>query len=219
MLGQWASLVTGGVGLVLAAIVFGHYNQGKRLHNLIWALGLLCGAVAGLLDFVAHLLGEWHPELYLVFLLTALVLPGLFGVGTLYLLYRPLAGHALLALVTMLGVGLLFALLSAATTPAAPGAPFALPETARGISRSIGYTGGLVMLLGGIYSWLAQKKGYAGLIALSALLFMVSGYSSAKGLPGVYYGLQAAAMLLLFASVSLAARAQRDAHESQSVLS
>lgn len=97
------------VGIVFAAVLLSRYITGKkRPHELVWGVSFSLFSIAAASEAFAEISGSWNEvTARIYYLFGGILVVGLLGIGTTYLLYsRKVADRALIGMV-------LFALLSA----------------------------------------------------------------------------------------------------------
>jgi hypothetical protein len=219
------------VSAAFAGTLWVQYRNRPRAYLLVWAIALVCYAIAALTEVIGAA-GGWSPLLYRTYyFFGAIILVGVLALGTIYLIapkYRSLALTILvvlgvIGLVGVLGANLQVAKLDThqvpnADTIRAQGGPFNVLAILLAI---IVNTVGSVILIGGA-AWSAyaawRRGGASSRILAMALIaagaFIVAGASSLTRLFHVYevfYVGQAIGVLVMFAGFLTTQRAPRTA--------
>lgn len=79
---------TATLGFVFAGLVLKQWLDRRKMHQLMWAIGLLFYAVAAVMEAWSEASGSWDPTVYRIYIVLAASLVGFLGNGTLYLLTR-----------------------------------------------------------------------------------------------------------------------------------
>jgi len=214
-------LVSCVIGLVFAGVLLNQYRERRRWHQLMWSAGLIMFVLATFGEFYGGAFG-WTPFVYKLYYFAGVALPGLLGAGTVYLMtrQRPVLGHVYAAATVLVAAAFLVALAGAeinteALASAGVGSSAAdiLPVSARRPwSVLLSAVGGMVMLLGALYSWLRFKLVYNRQIFLGALVFILGGtLTSRLGIEGAIPISNLIGVALVFSGVMAAERSRPQA--------
>lgn len=221
----WLSLASCIVGAVFTWVLGKQFAERGRPHQLVWTVGLAMFTVATLGEFYGAVAG-WTVPVYKVYYFAGVALPGLLGMGTVYLMTRekPLWGHVYSAAVLIVMVVFLGAVATAeldvdvlAASGIAPVHGDIMPDSARSpYSILLSAIGGTVMVLGALYSWLRHGLKYNAFIFSGGLLFVISGMVTSRlGLVEIHSLANLIGIGLIFAGVMAAARAHRPAARAE----
>lgn len=185
----WLSLASFVVAGIFTAVLARQYKERRRTHQLFWTVGLLMFALATLGEFIGGLVG-WSEGIYKMYYFAGVALPGMLGVGSVYLMarQRPVIAHGYAAAVIVITVAFFVAVVGAelngtalAESGIAPAHGDIMPETARRpYSLLLSAVGGSVMVLSSLYSWIRFRLKYNSLIFSGGLLFVVSGVLASR---------------------------------------
>lgn len=209
-------LLTGLVGLAFGTHVLHRWRTQRRVHQLLWAAGLLAYGLASLAEARVALAG-WTPLLYRLYFPLAAGLVGLLGAGTVALQARPrrARGFALLvaALVTAAAVGPWTVDLApgsevphddgtvrlddAGTDLGADAVP--LPHPSRVAFLLLNVLGGLALVGGAFLTWHRTGDRAILLVAVGALVPFLGGSLSTLGLPDPRITAQFAGVVVMYA--------------------
>jgi len=214
-------LVSCVIGLAFALVLLGQFRQRRRFHQLMWSAGMVMFVLATFGEFYGGALG-WTPFVYKLYYFSGVALPGMLGAGTVYLMtrQRPALGHMYAAATVLVALVFLVAVAGAeinvealAASGVAPQAADILPVSARRPwSVLMSAVGGMVMLLGALYSWLRFKLAYNRQIFLGALVFILGGtLTSRLGIQGAIPVSNLIGVALVFAGVMAAERGRQAA--------
>jgi len=209
-------LVSCVIGTVFAGVLLNQYRARRRWHQLMWSAGMVMFVLATFGEFYGGAFG-WTPGVYKLYYFSGVALPGMLGAGTVYLMtrQRPGIGHIYAAATVLVAVVFLVAVAGAelnaealASSGVAPQAADILPVSARRPwSVLLSAVGGMVMLLGALYSWLRFKLAYNRQIFLGALVFILGGtLTSRLGIQGAIPISNLLGVALVFSGVMAAER-------------
>lgn len=213
-MGQVASAVTALVSLVLAVRLGQRFWQRRRLHSLLYALGLALAAVAAGADFAALTAGRWPVAAYRLYWFSASALVGLMGMGSgllvMALLSQQRVARSLMAVVNgALALLVVWLAAAAATFAINPELLAAAGELATrapaGVKLPFVLTssiGALVIFGGAIWSWWKSRRSYNLLIALGTLFFAAGGAAGNLGGVAGFYGAHLLGSIILYLGVA-----------------
>lgn len=215
----WISVASCLIAAVFTFVMFGQYRRRRRMHQLFWTLGLAMFTVATFGEFYGAALG-WTPTTYKLYYFAGVALPGLLGVGTVYLMARGrlIWAHLYAAAVVVVTVLFLLAVGRAqldvavlASSGIAPTHADIMPLSARRpFSVLLSAVGGTVLVGGALYSWLRHGLAYNRLIGAGGILFVISGsLASRLGIVEFIPVTNLVGVILIFAGVMAAARTPR----------
>jgi hypothetical protein len=177
------------ISIVFSISLFTQWSRNRKGYTFWYAISMVMFSIAVFAEFYAGLLG-WSLSVYKIYYFFAISLVAFMGAGTVYLLAKKGWGHAFLAY-ALLGSTLFLIRLSTAPVDTAllahtditVGGAAILSDEARSYSIWLSAVGGVVLLVGAIYSWWRTR--YAGhlFIALSALTMSLGGRLAKMDLP------------------------------------
>lgn len=174
-------LVAAVISLFLTFSFVGQWKRRRTSHAFWYGISLLMFTTAVFAEFYAYAFG-WNAFIYKMYYFTAISLVAFMAVGTLYLVapWR-WVGHTFLAyaslvtlifLVQMLSVQIDIDLLAGAEITV--GGDAIVSDTVRGYSLWLSAVGGVILIMGALYSWWqTQFKG--NLYIVGAALIMSTG--------------------------------------------
>jgi hypothetical protein len=218
--------VSTAITAAFAVAVLRRYLAGRRLHSLLWGLGLALYALGTLAE--AYLALRWSPFMLRLWYLTGAMLTAAWlGQGTVYLLVRrPGVAHALLALLLLASLAAAVAVFLAPVDSAAFRAGAPISTQYRGLlSRSglmilltilLNIYGTLTLVGGALWSaWLFARKRVLPnrmlgnlLIAAGALFPAGAGTLIGLGLADWLYASELAGAALMFWGFHLSTQPQ-----------
>lgn len=191
-------LLAGVVGAAFAAAVWSAWAKKRRPHQLAWALGLSAYAFVALVEAYVAVRG-WEIPLYRAYFTFAGGNVGLLGLGTIYLLRSPRAGHAFAVLVIAAVAVVALAQLAvplALDTPVTSegetkplddwgttlgGKAIPFPNPARIAFLVLNIVGGLALIVGALASWWQSRAAGVLLIGVGACFPFLGGSLSSLG--------------------------------------
>lgn len=213
------ALVSCAIGIWFTRVMLKQYLERRRPYQLFWSVGLAMFALATFGEFIGTAFG-WSGPIYKLYYFAGVALPGFFGVGTIYLMTRekPVIGHiyaavtGLIALLFLIKVGqaeLNVSVLEASGF--APNHADIVPESARRpYSVLLSAVGGMVLIVGALYSWLRHQLTYNRLIALGGVVFVIGGmFASRFEIPEIMPFTNLLGIILIYMGVEQAARFRR----------
>jgi len=205
-------LVTAIISALFTVLLLVQYARRRKKHQIIWPVALALFTVTGTLAFVSEMNG-WTVPMYQMYYFTVSPPVALMGAGTLYLLADKPWGKYFLIYTIILSALFLALILTAspdtaqlaAYSPSGTYSPSdigskAMPTTARTVSILLNAPGGLLLIIGALYSfWLDKSKKYSLLIGLGGVINFVGGSLSTAGTYRTYFFVfTTAGILLLF---------------------
>ncbi len=197
-------LFTSIISFVFTALLVRQYIQRRKIHQLLWTIALLFYGLSTLMELLMNteILGLGNPFIFGVFYVTATSLVGFLGAGQLYLIVKDKFAHVFLAFVIIFTVALLIAL---GIEPFPTGLTFVgdLGDNIRIISGGYPYSvriyaivlasvGGVVLLVGSLYSFVKDRsRYYAFFFTLGAIFPML------RSVPFGYLGNELAGVISL----------------------
>lgn len=191
-------LLAGLVGAAFAGVVWSAWARKRRAHQLAWALGLTAYSFVALVEAYVAFAG-WEIPLYRAYFTLAAGNVGLLGLGTVYLLRSPRAGHAFAAFVA---AGVAVAALAQAAVPLALDTPVTsegetkplaewgtslggkavpFPSPARFAFLALNVVGGLALIVGALASWWQSRAAGVLLIGIGACFPFLGGSLATLG--------------------------------------
>lgn len=222
----WLSLASCIVAVYFTYVLGRQFKERRRMHQLFWTAGLALFALATFGEFYGGAFG-WTTPMYKLYYFSGVALPGLLGVGSVYLMtrQRPVFGHVYAGVVVIIMLVFLFAVIGAeldtvvlASSGIAPSHGDIMPESARRpYSVLLSAVGGTVMVASSLWSWLRRGLKYNSYIFAGGLLFVVSGaLTSRLGIVEIHSLANLLGICLIFSGVMAAARTPRPASTSAS---
>ena len=197
-------LFTSIISFVFTALLLRQLIQRRKIHQLMWTIALLFYGISTLMELLMNtdILG-FNVSLFSVFYITGTSLVGFLGAGQLYLVVKHKATHIFLGFVAIFTLILLFALIF---TPFPTGLSFTgeLGEDIRVISEAYPYSvriyaillasvGGMILLLGSLYSFVRDRTRYFALFFTLGAIFPLL-----RNVPFGYLGNELAGVIALF---------------------
>jgi len=193
-------LISGIISAVFMILLGVQYIRRRKKHQLVWTIALLLFTLTSLLAFVSEMNG-WTVPMYQLYYFTVSPPVALMGTGTLYLLVdKPWGKYFLIYTIIMSALFLALILAASVDTtqfvlysPTGTYSPSdigskAMPSTARTVSILLNAPGGLLLIIGALYSfWLDKSKKYSLLIGLGGIINFISGSLSTAGTYRTYF--------------------------------
>lgn len=192
MINTAAPLITTFISLFFTASVFRQYSERRKVHQFLWACGLLIFSLTTLFEFVSELYG-WNVSMYRTYYIMIAALVAVLGLGTVFLFSRR-AGIALALYFAVTGTVLVISVLNANVDEEklkqgiAGGS--AMPSRVRMLSPFLTIPGSIALIGGALYSWYLTRRSYNLLIAAGALLIASGGGLSRFGVEWALYVLE-----------------------------
>ncbi|MFX0040382.1 MAG: hypothetical protein ACFFCY_13935 [Promethearchaeota archaeon] len=197
-------LFTSVISFMFAGLLVNQFIKRRKMHQFLWMIALLFYGISTLMELLMNpdIFG-FGVILFSLFYVTASSLVGLLGAGQLYLIIKGKISHIFLSFVIIFTLALMFALIF---TPFPISLTFIgeLGEDIRVISNGYPITvriyaiilasvGGIVLLIGSLYSFIRDRTRYYTLFfALGAVFPML------RNVPFGYLGNELACVISLF---------------------
>ncbi len=204
-----ASACTTLVSLGLGTVFFRQYRGRHRPHALAWSISFWAIGVAALLQVVAFATGAFGAEGYRAYATLAAAVPGLMGVGSMYLLWPRQARAYAIAIALLVALSVVGA--------------WAGPEHLRALGRvayasrqvtlvltspllligfaALGTVGAAALVLGALWSWWRSRLGFNLGIAAGGLVFSLADTLAAYGIPALFFAAEIVGVLLIYWAV------------------
>jgi len=181
------SFAVGTVAAIIAFVMFSRFWAKRRLHHLLWAVGLGLWAVSSFAQGAAILVG-WTIPSYKLYYFSAIALAGFLGAGTLGLITRRariVRGFAayIVAMCGIFAVAIAFAPVDEDVLERIFVGGLALPSSLRLLTPFINVPGGITFIGGAIYSFVKTRKLFAIFITLGATVPALGGILARFSLP------------------------------------
>jgi hypothetical protein len=171
-LANYIPLVTTVVASVFTILLLWQYAHRKKIHQLVWTTAMALYAIAAFMEFLANpeIIG---PSILLikVYYVSAGPLVGLLGAGVLFLLVKRKFANLYLGLVVILALALLAGVMFASFDQSSIDTSFqkglaqgfhdastSFPPTARIPFITLSATGGTVLVVGALYSFVRDRR-------------------------------------------------------------
>ncbi|MFW9827716.1 MAG: hypothetical protein ACFFEY_08995 [Candidatus Thorarchaeota archaeon] len=197
-------LFTSFISFVFAGLLMNQFIKRRKIHQFLWIIALLFFGISTLMELLMNpdIFG-FDAILFSIFYITASSLVGLLGAGQLYLIIKGKIPHIFLSFVIIFTIALMFALIF---TPFPTSLTFVgelgediriisngYPMTVRIFAIILASVGGIVLLLGSLYSFIRDRTRYYTLFfALGAIFPML------RNIPFGYLGNELACVISLF---------------------
>lgn len=179
------------IALLFAGLLWRQYAARKKLYQLWWAISMLSYACASFGEFFALAFG-WNVPMYKFYYFNAVSLVALMAAGEVYMLFKNRTGHIYLAL-TLLVMAVFLILLLPVTPDASVlakhdaaigGNALAAGSVIRSVFPPVlSGIGGMILILGPLYSWWKTRFTPNLFIAVGALILSAAGRLAALGNP------------------------------------
>jgi len=204
-----AAACTAVVSLGLGGVFFRQHRARQRTHALWWSIAFLVIGAATVLQVAAFATGGFSSASFRAYALLAAAVPGLMGVGSMYLLWprRALAYTILiLALVVMTAVGALggpeHAAMLTRVAYASRQVTLVLPSTLTLLGFALlGAIGAAALVLGALWSWWRTRFVFNLGIAAGGIVFSLADTLAAYGIPALFFVAEIAGVLLIYWAV------------------
>lgn len=210
------SLAVGAVAAGMAGYLFLKYAGGRKLHNLLWGVGLALWSISAFTQASSLYLDGWIAPVYRLYYFAAIALVGFLGAGTLGLIWPqsrlyPAFNVYIVYFTTVLAVVVALGPLdlAALATPVAGGAGMAF--TTLPFTLPINVPGGIFFIGGAAFSIYKTKKLFAVFITLGAIMPAVGGILARFAIPGFLPFTDFVGISFLSAGVYLSTRVARPA--------
>ena len=199
-------LISSVISAVFTILLGVQYIRRRKKHQLMWTIALAMFTLSTALAFLSEING-WTVLTYQVYYFSVSPMVAFMGAGTLYLLAHKPWGKYFLAytlIVSMVFLVLVFtstvdtAQLTAYSPPSDIGGQ-PMPSNVRLVSPLLSVPGGLLLIIGPIYSfYLDKSRKYNLLIALGGAFQFFSGLKERFGNPAYFFIFTTVGVLLLF---------------------
>jgi len=194
-------LIASTIAAIFMTLLLFKYTTTRKKYHLVWMIAIFMVFFTSLLEFFSEV-GGWSVASYKVYYVLTAPLVAFMGLGTLYLLTHK--NWSKYFLIYTLVLSLVFVALGASATVDetmfATGSQIggtAMPSYVRAISPLLTIPGGLILIIGALYSFLLDRtRKYNTFIALGGLLYMASGMLARAGVLEVFYAIQMISLLL-----------------------
>lgn len=181
-------LIAGLLALTISIVLAVMYVRRRKIHLLLWSVGMLLWAISDFTQLYAILIG-WTVFVYLAYFFGSIMLAGFLGSGTLYLIFPKSRVSFLYMWFNILG-GIALAVTLAvspidtsALAVAVTGANPITSPIANGLAAVINIPALFTFAGGALYSFVKTRKAYALLITIGALIPAVGGTLAAIAIP------------------------------------
>lgn len=204
-----AAIATVLVSLGLAAVFGRQYHSRGRTHALWWSVSFAVIGLAALLQVVAFLAHGFSPASFRAYATLAAAVPGLMGVGSMYLLWRKLAPWytiVILLLVAMTAVG---AWAGPEHTAQLARVAYASRQVTLVLTSGLlllgfallGAVGAGAMVVGALWSWWRTRLWFNLGIAGGGVVFSLADTLAAYGIPALFFVAEIFGVLLIYWAV------------------
>lgn len=220
-LADYLPLATSFVALAFFFLLARQYLQRRRTHQLLWTVAMLFYSISALMEFLMNpdLMGA-NGLLFGVYYVLAAPLVGLLGAGVMYLLAKKTVARLFLGFVVLFSLALAVAgfltplgqqaLDKSFSGPLANGfmsASDAYPMTVRIFAIVLNSVGGLVLIVGALYSFVRDRsRTYNLFLAVGGILPSMGGSLLGLGYPDVFFELELGGTVFLFVGFLLSAK-------------
>ena len=181
-------LVAGAVALVISLVLARMYVQRRRIHHLLWSIGMMLWAVSDFTQLYA-IVAAWTVPIYLIYFFGSIMLAGFLGAGTLYLVFpKSRISYWYMWFNVVSAVALAVVLVASpiktsALQAAVAGANPISSPIANGIAAVVNIPALFTFAGGALYSFVRTKKIYALLITIGALIPAFGGTLATVAIP------------------------------------
>ncbi len=181
-------LIAGVLALAISVVLARMYVQKRRMHHLLWAVGMLFWAISDFTQLYA-IVASWTVFIYLAYFFGSIMLAGFLGAGTIYLVFpksRISSGYLWFNIV--FGVALAVSLVltplnSSALQAAVTGANPISSPIVNDIAAIINIPALFAFAGGALYSYIRTRRIYALLITIGAVIPALGGTLAAILIP------------------------------------
>lgn len=195
------------VGSLVAAIfmtlLLYKYATTKKTYHLVWTIAIFMVFFTSFLELLSEF-GGWSVASYKAYYMLTAPLVVLMGLGTLYLLtHKNWSKYFLVYAVVFSAIFMIAAVTATVNETAfASGSQVggtAMPSYVRAMSPLLTIPGGIILIVGALYSfWLDKTRKYNLLIGLGGILYMAAGMLARLDVLGAFYAIQTVSLLSLF---------------------
>lgn len=207
-------LLTAIVSFILTLSLFRKWIHHKTPSTFWYAVSLFLFTIAVFAEFYAYAFG-WTTVIYKLYYLFGLSLVAFMGVGTIYLLMWKWMGHLFLGYSVILFLLLLVQLWDVPLDPslrnadATIGGGAILSASVRRFSIWLSAVGGLIVLLGALYSWWKTRVIGNLYIASAAIVMSLGGRLAKLGYPLFLTLTELIGVVLLYYGVTILGSIQK----------
>lgn len=219
---NYIPLLTASVAVVFSILLFRQYLERRKVHQLVWTLGMVLYGLTALIEYLANpdVIGP-NVLLIKIYYVSAAPLVGLLGAGVLYLLAPRRLSNYFLAFVIALSLILVASGFASSLDQAAINVAFqsglpqgfsdtsmAFPSMVRAIAVILNSVGGTLLIGGALYSFIRDRtRSYNILIALGGILPSIGGFLlGITGNADVFFEFELGGTVLLFLGFLLSMR-------------
>lgn len=219
---DYLPLATAVVALAFFLLLLRQYLRRRRTHQVLWTIAMLFYSISALMEFLMNpdVIGP-SPALFGVYYTLAAPLVGLLGAGVAYLLLRRMVARLFLAFVVIFSLALAVggalaplkesALAASFAGPLANGfmtASNAYPLTVRVWAIVLNAVGGLVLIVGALYSLARDRsRTYNIFLALGGILPAAGGSMlGLLGSPDAFFLFELGGTVFLFTGFLMSSR-------------
>jgi hypothetical protein len=196
-------LVGSTVAAIFMTLLLYKYSTTRKSYHLVWTVAIFMVFFTSFLELLSEF-GGWSVASYKTYYMLTAPLVALMGLGTLYLLTHKNWSKYFLVYAVVFSAIFMIAGATAAVdeTVFASGSQIggaAMPSYVRVMSPLLTIPGGMILIVGALYSfWLDRTRKYNLLIGLGGLLYMAAGMLARMNVLGVFYAIQTVSLLSLF---------------------
>ncbi|MCF6094066.1 hypothetical protein L1765_08840 [Microaerobacter geothermalis] len=196
------------ISLFFALVLTQKYRETRKVHNLLYAISLYMFTIAAFGEFYSTAFG-WTIWMYKIYYFPAITLVPVMAGGTIYIMANRWVNYVYLGYVGILSLLLLIQLIPAeVNTNLLFSADYAvggegMPDEVRRYSFWLSGVGGILLLVGSLYSWWRNRhKGFL-YIAAGALIMSFGGRLAKMGLTAFLPLSELLGIIVLFYGVIL----------------
>ena len=197
-------IITSVISFLFFVLILIQFIKRRKIHQAVWTIAILFFGISTLMEFLMNpdILG-FNVVLFSLFYVTASSLVGFLGAGQLYLVFKNKVSHIFLVFVIVFTIGLIFTL---AFTPFPSSVTFVgeLGTDIRAISEGypisvriwaiiLASVGGVVLILGSLYSFIRDRTRYYALFFTLGAIFPML-----RNIPFGYLGNELASVISFF---------------------
>ncbi|NHJ21419.1 MAG: hypothetical protein EAX91_10770 [Candidatus Lokiarchaeota archaeon] len=197
-------IITSVISFLFFALILIQFIKRRKIHQAVWTIAILFFGISTLMEFLMNpdVLG-FNIVLFSLFYVTASSLVGFLGAGQLYLVFKNKLSHIFLVFVIVFTIGLIFTLVF---TPFPSSITFVgeLGTDIRAISEGypisvriwaiiLASVGGVVLIIGSLYSFIRDRTRYYALFFTLGAVFPML-----RNIPFGYLGNELASVISFF---------------------
>ncbi len=181
-------LVAGILALVISLVLARMYVQRRKVHLLLWSIGMLLWAVSDFTQLYA-IIAAWTVPIYLSYFFSSIMLAGFLGAGTVYLVFPKsnistwYAWFNVIAAIALAVTIIVTPLKESALQEAVTGANPITSPIANAIAAIVNIPALFTFAGGALYSFVKTRKAYALLIFIGAIIPAVGGTLATVAIP------------------------------------